>query len=86
MRQAWTAFWDFVDQRTVVRRVALGIVFWMTIEAFFWTFEFAKTSPRPGGDVAAIIGVIWAPLTALQGAVIAFYNSARQGAQNVTQP
>ena len=73
----FTAVMDFIDTRTVVRRAALLWVIWMTTQAFFWTFEFATNSPRSGVDVAAIIAAIWAPLTALQGAVIAFYNSAR---------
>jgi len=74
---AWTAFWDFIDTRVVIRRAVLLWVIWMTTQAFFWTFEFATNSPRTGVDVAAIIAAIWAPLTALQGACIAFYNSAR---------
>lgn len=78
MKAAFTAFWDFLDARTVIRRAVLLWMIWMTTIAFFWTFEFATSSPRPGVDVAAIIAAIWAPLIALQGAVIGLYNSARR--------
>jgi hypothetical protein len=74
------AVFDFIDTRYVIRRLVLAWVIWMTTAAFFWTFEFATASSRSGVDVAAIIAAIWAPLTALQGAVIAFYNSGRANA------
>lgn len=78
-------FFDFIDERKVIRRIAFFFVlFYLTPHAFFWTFEFASTSPRPGMEVAAIIAAIWLPMSGLQTAVIAFYgaNRTKEGVEN----
>jgi len=72
-----TAFWDWLDNRAIIRRVAFFLVMWMLFETLQWTLNFATTSPRSGGEVAAIIAAVWAPLTALQAAVFALYSSFR---------
>ena len=72
-----TSTMEFIDRHLVVRRLTLAWMCGITSWAMLWTMDFAAASPRSGIDVAAIIGAIWVPLSALQGAVIAFYNSAR---------
>lgn len=73
------AFFDFLDKRRVVRRVGFFFVlFWLTPVVLFWTIEFATASTRPGMEVAAIIASVWVPMSGLQGAVIALYNTARR--------
>lgn len=68
---------NFIDERHVVRRVAFFLVLGLTTKTLLWTLDFASTSPRPGVDIAAIIAAVWAPLTALQAAIIALYNQGR---------
>jgi hypothetical protein len=77
-----TAFLDFLDQRMVVRRFAFFWVLWITERCITWTLAFAGSSPRGGMEVAAIIGAIWIPITALQGAVFHLYNNGRRDQDN----
>lgn len=70
---------DFIDKYQVIRRlVLLWVVIGLTTRTLEWTIEFARFSMRPGLEVAAIIAAIWTPMTALQAAVIGFYNSSRK--------
>lgn len=70
-------FLDFIDRRQIIRRAAFLWVLWLTGEVAFWTMNFAWNSSRPGMEVAAIIGAIWLPLGALQGAIFKFYDDTR---------
>ena len=77
MQSLMTAFWDWLDNRAIIRRIAFFLVMWMLFKTLEWTLDFATNSPRSGGEVAAIIASVWAPLTALQAAVFALYSSFR---------
>ena len=70
-------FLDFIDKRQIIRRAAFLWVLWLTGEVAFWTMKFAWESSRPGMEVAAIIGAVWLPLGALQGAIFKFYDDKR---------
>jgi hypothetical protein len=72
------AFWNWVDERCVVRRVVLFVTLWMTWEAYQWAAEFAQAADRPGTDVAAIIAAVTAPISLLQGAVFKVYSEGRK--------
>lgn len=70
-------FFELLDQPYMVQRV---MFIWMLIlfsYSIWWMFDFAKTSPRPGVEVAAIIGAINAPLCFLFGAILSFWNNLR---------
>lgn len=71
-------FWNLVDQRHIVRRVAFFVTLWMTWRAFTWAAVFAETSSRTGMDVAAIIAAVTAPIAALQGYVFSQYGQGRK--------
>ena len=73
-----TRFWDWVDQRGVVRRVVLGITVWMTWRAFQWATVFATMTDKSGVEVAAIIGAVTAPITYLQSAAFKAYLEGRK--------
>src|SRR5512139_4320892 len=70
-------FWDFVDSRAVVRRIMTLGTFAMTVWVIQWAMVFASGSPRPGSDVALILGAIMVPLNALQGFLFAHYSKGR---------
>lgn len=76
-------FSDLVEKHYLVRRVVLGIMMYLVVHMYLWAVSFAATTSRPGTDVALILGAVLTPLSALFGAVIAFYNQARNGVQNV---
>lgn len=65
----WADSRHFVSVRTSV----LAVTVWMTWEITKWCFAFAKASPLPGLEVAAVIAAITAPFCALQAAVFAIY-------------
>ncbi len=69
-----------IEEYQLIRRLMLFWMAGMTTYALHWTLSFASGSPRPGMEVAAILGAVWGPMTALQGFVFAAYNSARKDA------
>lgn len=73
-----TEAWDFIDKRQVIRRAAFVWVLWLTGEAVRWTFDYAWHSNQDGLHIAAVIGAVWTPLAALQGAVFKFYDEGRR--------
>ena len=76
-REAWEAFWLWIDEKRVIRRAVLFLMLYWTGTTLAWSIHFAETSLRPGVDVAAILAAIWGPMGLLQGAVFAFYSKAR---------
>lgn len=61
-----------------VRAAVLYVTLWMTWRAFTWAAEFAYAiTGRPGLDIAAIIGAVTVPITALQGFVFKWYMEAK---------
>ena len=72
-----TLFWDWVDQRQVVRRAVLFITVYMSYEAFAWAARFAETTDKAGAEVGLIIAAVTGPVAALQGFVIKVYSEGR---------
>ena len=72
-----SSVWDFIDKRDIDKHAVAWAVFYVTIRLSIWSVHFATYSPRPGGDVAAIIAAVWAPWNLVQAAVINWYFSAR---------
>jgi hypothetical protein len=71
-------FWDWVDQRSIVRRIVLFLTVWMTWRAFQWAAVFAASTPKSGMEVAAIIAAVTAPITYLQSAAFKTYSEGRK--------
>lgn len=70
-------FWNWIDDRYIVRRLVLIGTFVTTIWAIREAFIFATSSPFDGGGTAAVIAAILAPLSVLQGFAFRDYNSGR---------
>jgi hypothetical protein len=73
-----SAFWDWIDNRLVIRRLMTIGTFIMTMWVIGWSMSFASTSPRAGSDVALIIGAILAPVNALLGYLFGAYSRGRE--------
>ncbi len=73
-----TRFWDWVDNRAIIRRGVLLATLWLTWESFLWAAFFATTTAKPGIEVAAIIAAVTAPISALQGWVFKIYGASRE--------
>lgn len=71
--------WDFIDKRDIDKHAICWSVFYVTIKLLIWTCHFAATSPRPGMEVAAIIGAVWGPWSLVQGGVINWYFNTKTG-------
>ena len=74
-----TAFWDFIDNRLIVRRIMTLGTFAMTAQVIYWSMGYAETSDRPGGDIAMIYASVMAPLNLLMGYMFASYSKGREG-------
>lgn len=70
-------FWEWVDSRSVIRRIVLFVTLWMTWAAFAWAAGFAEGTTKSGMEVAAIIAAVTAPIAALQGYVFKVYAEGR---------
>lgn len=70
-------FWDWVDNRSVIRRIVLFVTLWMTWASFMWAAGFAESTLKSGLEVAAIIAAVTAPIAALQGFIFKVYAEGR---------
>jgi hypothetical protein len=70
-------FWDWVDNRSIIRRLSFGVTVWMTYQSFTWATEFATTTTKDGAEVGIIIAAVTAPIAALQAFVTSTYSSSR---------
>lgn len=77
IKAALKAFLDFLDNRAVFRRVAFMVSVWMTWAAFEWAKDFAINTTRDGLQIAAIIGAVTAPISALCGYTFKVYTDDR---------
>ncbi len=66
-------FWDFVDNRQVVRRLVLVVAVHLTYVCTYWAMHFAETSTRTGIDFAALVAAVTAPATAFAAFVFKVY-------------
>lgn len=77
----FTQFWDFIDQRGVIRRIVLAAAMWMTFWVSFRMTEFAfaalTAKQISEGNVVLAIGAITAPIVALGGYVFKAYLDSR---------
>lgn len=76
---ALSAFWDWVDKRDIDKHLMSWAVFTVTVFLVIWSCHFAMHSPRPGMDVAAILGAVWGPWNLVQGVVVGWYFRTRAG-------
>jgi hypothetical protein len=70
-------FWNWIDSRSIVRRIVLFVTLWMTWASFMWAAGFAESTTKSGLEVAAIIGAVTAPIAALQGFIFNVYSRSR---------
>jgi hypothetical protein len=61
---------QLLDRPYFLRRIIFAWTLIVASIALYWMFDFAKNSPRPGVDVAAIIGAINAPLSYLVSTIL----------------
>lgn len=74
---AWADRRNFIS----VRAGTLYATLWMTWTAFDWAGHFAyAVIGRPGLEVAAIIGAVTVPITALQTFTFKWYLNSSRGA------
>ena len=71
-------FWDFVDERQIVRRIMTLGTFAATIQVVWWAMEFSTNSNKVGSDIALIIGSVMIPINAIQGYMFSSYNNSKK--------
>jgi hypothetical protein len=80
LNNTFTRFWDFIDNRGVVRRLVLFVSIWMLYIQSMWAHGYALTALSYGASdmsVAAIVAAISAPATLLVGYVFKEYLTSR---------
>lgn len=73
----FTKTWNFIDDRDIDKHVVSLSVMLGTWKITSWAMTFASLSPRPGLEVAAIIGAVMVPYSALQTLAISSYFKSR---------
>jgi hypothetical protein len=76
-REISSRFWDWIDSRGIVRRLAMGITLYLTVYVTLEGWQFAMVSQFDGLGTAACIAAVTAPLAALQGYVFKWYGIGR---------
>jgi hypothetical protein len=76
-------FWDWVDNRMVIRRIMTIGTFLMTMWAIKWSMEYAFASTRPGTDIAMVIGAVMVPVNSLLGYMFSVYTSGSNTGKGV---
>ena len=66
-------FFDFIDNRIVIRRACLFVAMWLEIETIMWAMNNAATVDA--GQIAAVTG----PVSLMFSAILAFYSQSRNG-------
>jgi hypothetical protein len=66
-----------LDKGQVARTVMLYTTLYMTYDSYRWAVAFVASSPRPGIELAAIIGAVLAAVSGLQGYVFKAYIDGR---------
>lgn len=61
-----TKFWDWVDSRSIVRRIVLFFTLYMTWNVTYAAWLFSHASKFDGLGTAAVIAAVTAPTAALQ--------------------
>lgn len=67
-----------LDKGGWMRRAYLVVAISTTWKFVLWAMSFAASSPRPGSDVAMIIGAIGVPLSAMTGHAFTSYLASRK--------
>jgi hypothetical protein len=71
------AFWDWVDNRYIIRRALLVATFALTVHAYFWAIRFAETTDKDGGELGLVIAAVTAPISLLMGTIAKIYSDGR---------
>ena len=77
MTKYLSMFWDFVDSRSIIRRINLLSVLWLSWASFQWAMLFATETAKSGAEVGLIIAAVTAPIAGLQAFVVKVYSDAR---------
>ena len=76
-KEAGTNFWDWVDNRTVFRRLIIVFTLYMTWDATYHAWMFSEQSKFDGIGTAAVIAAVLVPVSALQKFAFDLYAKAR---------
>jgi hypothetical protein len=78
IKSSGTHFWDWVDRRTVFRRLIVVFSLYMTWEVTYNAWLFSAVSKYDGVGTAAIIAAIMVPVGAVQKFAFDIYSEARK--------
>lgn len=85
-----SCFWDWVDNRSIISRIVLGVTVWMSWRAFLWASVFSDMvmhlpKGATGFDAATMIAAVTAPIAVLQGYVFKVYADGRMADKSTTK-
>jgi hypothetical protein len=72
------AFWDWIDQRAIVRRVMTLGTFGVVVQTTMWAQHFVETTTKSDAGVALMLGAVTAPITALMGFMFSTYQQSKR--------
>lgn len=77
IKHAFTTFYNWLDNRAVIRRIVLFFTLYMTWYGVHTAWLFAQVSTFDGLGTAAVIAAVLAPIAALQGFAFNHYTRSR---------
>lgn len=77
--------WDLLHEGKMVRRTAFVLMWWITFESYHFCYRAAEASGWDAATIGACFGIL-TPVSALQGAIMKFYNDSRKSDGVVNSP
>jgi hypothetical protein len=72
-------FFDFIDNRHIIRRLLLILVAYMSFDAYQWAKELVMVKDTPGAELGLIIAAVTIPISFLLKELVSLYNQSREG-------
>lgn len=70
-------FWDWVDKRSIVRRLMTLGTFGVVVQTILWSQHFVETTTKSDAGVAAMLAAVTMPITALMGYMFSTYQQSK---------
>ena len=74
-------FFDFMDERHIVRRLLLILVAYMSYDTYQWAKELVMVKDTPGAELGLIIAAVTVPISFLLKELVSLYNQSREGSK-----
>ena len=73
----FNGLWEFLDRGFVMRRVFVGMTWYLTFKSYMWCFYVAEKSGYDPATIASSMAIL-TPISALQGFALKLYGDQKK--------